>query len=362
MTPTPLLPDLDEGRIARIEHDVFRRIADDRRRTRRRRVRAWSGVGAAAAVIVVAAVIAPQLTASMTATSGSASAVAPATAPESVPFTGDAGGMSGSAVSGGAADAAVPGASGSREILSTASATVVVPDAAAAAQQVGDAATARGGYVESQNIAATSAAPSDGTVSNGSVSGGDIATLPYPMPGDDSITVRVPADQLSALVDELGSIGEVTSSSVSRQDVTDQAIDLRARIAASEASVQRLTELMSQAADVGDLIAAESALSERQATLESDRQQLAALEGQVEQSTLTVRLVPETEPVRADPTGFADGLAAGWNGLVATLNGIVVALGFLLPWLAVIAVAGLIGWGVVRLARRARRGKAAPTE
>ena len=79
-------------------------------------------------------------------------------------------------------------------------------------------------------------------------------------------------------------------------------------------------------------------------------------------STLSVTLVPDTEPVEADPAGFTDGLAAGWNGLVATLNGIVIALGFLLPWLAVAAVVALIVWGVVRLVRgrRRRRADAAP--
>ncbi|MFJ6652165.1 DUF4349 domain-containing protein [Microbacterium sp. NPDC091313] len=355
MTTSPLLPEIDDERVARIERQVFRRIGDDRRRSHRRRVRVWSATAAAAAVVVVAAVIAPQITASLRPSAGSGSALAPASGTEAAPYVDDGSGMSGSSSSGGAADSAAGGvAAGSREMLTSGSATVVVPDAAAAATRIADAAVARGGYVESQSIGSSA-----GTASGGS----DMTTLPYPMPGGDAITVRVPADELSALIDELGSVGEVTSSSVSRQDVTDQAIDLRARIAASEASVQRLTELMSQAADVSDLIAAETALSERQAALESDRQQLAALEGQVEMSTLTVSLVPETEPVTADPAGFGDGLAAGWNGLVATLNGIVVALGFLLPWLVVAGLAAAVVWGVVRLARRVRRRRsAAPTE
>ncbi len=53
----------------------------------------------------------------------------------------------------------------------------------------------------------------------------------------------------------------------------------------------------------------------------------------------------------ADPAGFGDGLRAGWNGLVVSLNALVIAIGFLLPWLAVAAVVVLI----VRVARGARR-------
>lgn len=74
-------------------------------------------------------------------------------------------------------------------------------------------------------------------------------------------------------------------------------------------------------------------------------------------SSLTVSLNGETETVAADPAGFGDGVAAGWNGLVATLNGIVIAVGFLLPWLAVIGVLALLAWGIRRIVktRRSRR-------
>src|SRR5690606_36878029 len=129
--------------------------------------------------------------------------------------------------------------------------------------------------------------------SNGSVypvppmEGGVVdSTMPYPAPTEGAwVTVRVPADQLSAVVDELAGLGEVTATNISRQDVTEQTVDLQARIDAAQASVDRLTELMTQAQNVGDLIAAESALAERQATLESYQQQLEMLDDQVAMST-----------------------------------------------------------------------------
>jgi predicted lipid-binding transport protein (Tim44 family) len=71
-------------------------------------------------------------------------------------------------------------------------------------------------------------------------------------------------------------------------------------------------------------------------------------------STLTVTLTEPVETVAADPAGFGDGLAAGWNGLVATLNGIVIALGFLIPWILVVGVIALVVWAIVTLVRRRR--------
>ncbi|MFX5574754.1 DUF4349 domain-containing protein, partial [Acinetobacter baumannii] len=83
-------------------------------------------------------------------------------------------------------------------------------------------------------------------------------------------TVRVPATSLQSVMDGLSAVGDVTATSVNRSDVTEQTVDLRARVAAGEASVARLTQLMSQASSVSDLIAAESALADRQAQLDSD--------------------------------------------------------------------------------------------
>jgi hypothetical protein len=174
------------------------------------------------------------------------------------------------------------------------------------------------------------------------------------------ITVRVPSDELAGLIDELSDVGQVTASSIDRQDVTEQTVDLEARIEAAQASVDRLLELLSAATATADLIAAEAALAERQATLESYQQQLESLEGMVQMSALTVTLTPRVETVEANPAGFGDGIAAGWNGLVATLNGIVVALGFLIPWIAVIGVLALLVWGIVRLVRASRGGKDSP--
>lgn len=356
------LPELTDRRIDEIETALFADISGQRAAQRARRGRWWIGGAAAAAVIVVAAVIAPTVGGLVGGAGGvvgtEESAVAPAMAPDS------GGGEDSRAVTDEALYSTFDGvelqtaapSTGEREIITNASATVVVDEIPASAETIGEAAEARGGYVESMNIGQSGeyypVDPNTGMVYDGRV-------YPY-MPDSAWITVRVPADELSGMVRELSALGEVTASSVNRQDVTEQVVDLHARIEASQASVDRLTELMSQATTVADLLAAESALAERQATLESYQAQLESLESYVDMSTLSVTLQPVVVPVEADPAGFADGIVAGWNGLIATLNGIVVALGFLIPWLVVIVIAGLIVWGIVRLVRRRKSRRAEP--
>lgn len=155
---------------------------------------------------------------------------------------------------------------------------------------------------------------------------------------------------------DLGKTGDVLSSSTSKQDVTSAAIDLRARVDATRTSVERLTALMAQSGSVSELIEAEVALTDRQAQLESYEQQLAALEDQVAMSSLQVQLT-RVAPVAADPAGFGDGLSAGWNGLVASLNAVVIAIGFILPWLVVAGVIVLLVWGIRRIVRGRRAAR-----
>lgn len=354
----PELPVLSDAAIARIERDVFAEItgtraaaSPSRRRVRRRR---WlTGVGVAAAfaigVMVTPPILAVVSTGSATSTAdGFGSPVGGAPVPGvAMPEQGvdgdrsaDASAGAGSLVSGEVSDA-------TREIVTTANVTLEVKNIADAAEVVAALADEHGGYVESTEVGAAVAIDGAST----------------PVPNDSSygwVGIRVPSADLTAVIAALDETGEVVTSSLSRQDVTDVAVDLRARVDATQASVQRLTELMAQSASVSELIEAEVALTDRQAQLESYHQQLAALDDQVAMSSLQVQLTRTPPATAADPAGFGDGLFAGWNGLVVSLNALVVAVGFLLPWLAIAGVVVLIVWST-RRARRSRRRNSGET-
>ncbi len=350
--PEATLPSLTDESIERMETRVFSRIAAEGRRQRpgvergRTRRRRWfTGAGIAAAFVVGVLVTPPILglagsgTSSTTADGwsvGTQGGGSTDMAPESSRDT--------SAVAGDIAPSAVDEGT-AREIIATARATVRVKDIAAAADTIAALAEEHDGFVESTDIGKSTA----------------VADSSTPVPAGDGygwISIRVPSADLAVVMDALDESGEVLSSSISKQDVTSTAIDLRARVDATRASVQRLTELMSQSGSVSELIEAEVALTDRQAQLESYEQQLTALEDQVAMSTLQVELTRSAAPTEADPAGFGDGLLAGWNGLVVSLNALVIALGFLLPWLIPAAVVALLIW----LIRRSRRRRAAAVE
>ncbi|WEK59646.1 MAG: DUF4349 domain-containing protein [Candidatus Microbacterium colombiense] len=347
------LPELSGATIARIENAVFTQIGEERSpsapagRARSRRRRWMTGVGVAAAFALGVLVTPPILgavgggsvmsTADGSDMSGGSVADTGAAdrggeiVPEALPDESvDASSSAGAAVS----DA-------DREIVATANVTLQVKDISAGAAAVAALAEKHGGYVESTEVGKALAV--------------DDTSVPAPAdPGYGWISVRVPSADLTEVIAALADSGEVQSSSISKQDVTSAAIDLRARVDATKASVERLTELMAQSGSVSELIEAEVALTDRQAQLESWEQQLTSLEDQVAMSTLQVELTRAASATTADPAGFTDGVLAGWNGLVVSLNALVIAVGFILPWLAIAAVVVLVIW-LIRRARRTRR-------
>ncbi|MGW9626837.1 DUF4349 domain-containing protein [Microbacterium sp. NPDC055521] len=360
------LPPLSDERIAEMERTIVDRIAHEPRASAspaadgHRRRRRWVTALGVAAAFAAGALIAPPLLnglgSAMPSGGGDSAAVAPARDADGARQHAEAdsadGAVDGWASSGGAvaprdengskgADTPFATLDDTREIVVTAEMTLRVRDAEKAADDITALAAEHGGFVESASLGLDPSA-------------GDIVPDEPREPGSGWISIRVPAADLNAVMAAAGEEADVLSSSISRDDVTSTAVDLRARVASARTSVERLTDLMSKSGSVADLIVAESALSERQAQLESYEQQLKTLEEQVTLSTLSIQLTEKTTATEADPAGFGDGLLAGWNGLIASMNGVVVVIGFLLPWLGIAAIVLLVVW----LIRRRRRPQA----
>ena len=160
--------------------------------------------------------------------------------------------------------------------------------------------------------------------------------------GSATLTLRLPAESLTATIDKLTALGEVQEISLNTDDVTMVTQDLDARIAALSASVDRLLALLATAKDTDTLIQLETAISD-----------------QVSLSTITLNLVSVADAPVKQPDTFVTGIVAGWNAFVAFFQGLLVVLGVLLPW---IVLAGLITALVVWLIKRRQSKAETPTD
>lgn len=170
------------------------------------------------------------------------------------------------------------------------------------------------------------------------------------------VVLRVPAAKLDEAIRELKALGTVQRAETTSEDVTAQRVDLDARIKALQTSVDRLLAIMRDAKDPEALIRAEDALSERQAELDSLRAQREALGDRIDYSTVDVTFIAEKigGPAPKEYEGFVGQIERGWDGLVAVIRTGVLLFGLLLPWLGALAVAGGLGYGLIRLVRARR--------
>ena len=171
--------------------------------------------------------------------------------------------------------------------------------------------------------------------------------------GSATLTLRVPSDTLTATLDKLRELGAVQEVSLNSADVTMETRDLDARITALSASVDRLLTLLSTAADTENLILLETAISDRQAQLESLESQRRYLADQVSLSTITLNLVSDFTAPSPEPDNFFEGISAGWASFVAFFAGLLVVFGVLLPWLVFLGIVALVV--IVILRRRSMR-------
>ncbi|GAA1420946.1 DUF4349 domain-containing protein [Agrococcus citreus] len=162
------------------------------------------------------------------------------------------------------------------------------------------------------------------------------------------LTVRVPAAQVQDLLTALRALGDVTEVDLGEEVVTNQVRDLEVRVNASRASVDRLTQLLSTAADTDTLLEVEAQLTQRTSELEQLLSQQRTLTDQVAMSTIEVRISSTTVEGPTGTPSFWDGLVAGWGAFLAWGAAALFALGQALPTLAVLALLALVVWVIVR--------------
>ncbi|SCL18660.1 DUF4349 domain-containing protein [Micromonospora inyonensis] len=172
-----------------------------------------------------------------------------------------------------------------------------------------------------------------------------------------NLELRVPAERFTGVVDGIAKLGEQQWREVRTEDVTEETVDLDARIITQRARVESARRLLARASSISDLVSLENELGRREAdlaSLEAKKRRLADLTAL---STINVSLSTEKGSRTSDEreeTGFLAGLAAGWRTFLDSVTVLVTVLGALLPWLVVLAVPVVLVWRAVRRRRRRR--------
>jgi hypothetical protein len=108
---------------------------------------------------------------------------------------------------------------------------------------------------------------------------------------DNAITVRVPRERFDDVVARIERLGDVTHRDIKAQDVTDEYVDLAARLKNAYAMRDRLGDLLSKAA-VKEALEIERELGRVTEEIERMEGKLKLLRDQIAFSTITVTFAP----------------------------------------------------------------------
>jgi uncharacterized protein DUF4349 len=102
------------------------------------------------------------------------------------------------------------------------------------------------------------------------------------------IKVRVPAATLEDAMDSVATLGHVEKRQISADDVTEQVVDLGARVATRRAIRDRLRALLERAASISEIITVERELARVQGELDVLERRLEYLRGSASMAELSV--------------------------------------------------------------------------
>jgi hypothetical protein len=170
------------------------------------------------------------------------------------------------------------------------------------------------------------------------------------------MTLRVPAERFEAVLGDLRDDGEVLVEALQGQDVTDEYIDLDARLRSQKALEERLLGILAQTTAVKDVLDVEAKLVEVRIEIERVEGRLRSMNDRISFATIELAvLAPTRQSAReAESTmsRFDRALDDAGDASIAVLTGMIRFLGAILP----LAIIGLpVGLGAQAAIRRRRR-------
>jgi len=193
--------------------------------------------------------------------------------------------------------------------------------------------------------------------------GGDVLNLSQSGTADTrsaSLTIRVPSSRFGDALQALKSLdGEVQTSGVSAQDVTDQFVDLQARLTAKQAEEQRYIAILNRANTIDEILKVDASLGGVRTQIEQLTAQINSIKNRTEFSTISMSISTLTA-LPGDTTSKAWDPAKTVGRALAALGAMLQVFADVVIWLVVFGWLPLLAAAVLIFAARMRR-PAAPT-
>jgi hypothetical protein len=193
--------------------------------------------------------------------------------------------------------------------------------------------------------------------------GGDVLNLSQSGSADTrsaSLTIRVPSSRFGDALQALKSLdGEIQTSGVSAQDVTDQFVDLQARLTAKQAEEQRYIAILNRANTIDEILKVDASLGSVRTQIEQLTAQINSIKNRTEFSTISMSISTLTA-LPGDTTSKAWDPAKTVGRALAALGAMLQVVADVVIWLVVYGWVPLLAAAVLFFAAARMRRPASP--
>ena len=168
------------------------------------------------------------------------------------------------------------------------------------------------------------------------------------------MTIRVPSEKFEDILFGISEgVGYFDQKDISQKDVTEEFVDVKARLNAKRKLENRYLELLQQAKNVKEMLEIERELSKIREEIEAKEGRLNYLQDKVSLSTFYIEFY-KTSEIKGLPVSYGqkivNALKSGWNGVSAFF------IGFISIWPFIIFI-GFIVYLIRRYIKRKRKNK-----
>lgn len=179
------------------------------------------------------------------------------------------------------------------------------------------------------------------------------------------LQLRLPPDQIDALIDFVDLQGDLRSSNITSSDITDSYYDAQIRLGTLKKSLEKYYEFLQNSKTVQEMLDIQREINNLTAQIESYEGRLKMWDKQVAESAVTVTIIQPADELRGERD--IDWTTLSWDDMVyllgrgfkATVNTIVTGA----QWIVIVAVSSAPVWAVlavlILVLRRRSRKKAA---
>ncbi len=153
-----------------------------------------------------------------------------------------------------------------------------------------------------------------------------------------TLVVRIPVRQFDNFIDEVSKgVERFDNKDIQAKDVTEQFVDIQARLKTKKEVEQRYVDLLKKAGKISEILEIEQQIGSLREEIEATEGRLRLLDNQSVYSTVTLTYYKTVPPHQTAVGGkLADGFINGWNNLVSFVIGLVNIWPFILLIIAVI--------------------------